>query len=234
MRLLATRTICASSLANFSELSRRPSNDRTADRDKVLAQINALRQPVAVIAKRVKIAGISGDLNNGPCHGISLLALGRTRGGTTGPCPARSPTGQLLDSSPAIAARAAALVRRGASVSPPPAFREWSPVPVPSGRSPAAANLSPRSGAGPASKEHPIQREGWEALGKRRTLGGLLRRSPKSRALRQAGFRFVHHVEALPLVPASAAVPTAAAEQQDNDDNDQKCCGIHIALLQMK
>jgi hypothetical protein len=36
------RTIYASSLANFSELSRRPSNDRTADRDKVLAQINAL------------------------------------------------------------------------------------------------------------------------------------------------------------------------------------------------
>src|ERR1700675_5036086 len=42
MRLLAMRTIYASSLANFSELSRRPSNDRTADRDKVLAQINAL------------------------------------------------------------------------------------------------------------------------------------------------------------------------------------------------
>jgi hypothetical protein len=31
---------------------------------------------LAVIAKRVKKAGISGDLNNGPCHGISLWVLG--------------------------------------------------------------------------------------------------------------------------------------------------------------
>jgi len=36
------------------------------------------------------------------------------------------------------------------------------------------------------------------------------------------------------LVPASAAIPTAAADQQHNDDNDQKCLGIHIALLGMK
>jgi hypothetical protein len=35
---------------------------------------NVVDQPknLAVIAKRVKIAGISGDLNNGPCHAISL------------------------------------------------------------------------------------------------------------------------------------------------------------------
>jgi hypothetical protein len=35
---------------------------------------NVVHQPknLAVIAKRVKIAGISGDLNNGPCHGIFL------------------------------------------------------------------------------------------------------------------------------------------------------------------
>jgi hypothetical protein len=35
---------------------------------------NVVYQPknLAVIAKRVKIAGISGDLNNGPCHAISL------------------------------------------------------------------------------------------------------------------------------------------------------------------
>jgi hypothetical protein len=36
------------------------------------------------------------------------------------------------------------------------------------------------------------------------------------------------------LVPASAAVPTAAADQQQNDDNDQKCLGIHIALLETR
>src|SRR5580704_10528996 len=34
------------------------------------------------------------------------------------------------------------------------------------------------------------------------------------------------------LVPASAAVPTAATEQQHNDDNDQQCLDIHIALLE--
>jgi hypothetical protein len=35
---------------------------------------NVVDQPknLAVIAKRVKIAGISSDLNNGPCHAISL------------------------------------------------------------------------------------------------------------------------------------------------------------------
>jgi hypothetical protein len=36
------------------------------------------------------------------------------------------------------------------------------------------------------------------------------------------------------LVPASATVPAAATDQQHNDDNDQKCRGIHIALLGMK
>jgi hypothetical protein len=30
---------------------------------------------LAVIAKRVKIAGISGDQDNGPCHAISLCAV---------------------------------------------------------------------------------------------------------------------------------------------------------------
>jgi CheY-like chemotaxis protein len=74
------------------------------------------------------------------------------------PLPNRSPkTGQPFVV-PAIAARAA-LVRRGASVSPPPAFRGRSPVPVPSGRSPTVANPSPRSGADPASSgtSHPAR-----------------------------------------------------------------------------
>jgi uncharacterized membrane protein len=35
------------------------------------------------------------------------------------------------------------------------------------------------------------------------------------------------------LVPASAAVPTAAADQQDNYDDDEKCRGVHNALLAM-
>jgi uncharacterized membrane protein len=30
-------------------------------------------------------------------------------------------------------------------------------------------------------------------------------------------------------VPASAAVPTAAADQQDNHDDDEKCRGVHNA-----
>jgi hypothetical protein len=34
-------------------------------------------------------------------------------------------------------------------------------------------------------------------------------------------------------IPASAAVPTAAADQQDNYDDDEKCRSVHNALLAM-
>jgi hypothetical protein len=34
-------------------------------------------------------------------------------------------------------------------------------------------------------------------------------------------------------VPAAATIPTAAADQQENDDNDQKCRGVHAALLKV-
>ena len=34
------------------------------------------------------------------------------------------------------------------------------------------------------------------------------------------------------LEPAPSAVPTATADQQHYEDNDQKSCGVHIVLLQ--
>ena len=33
------------------------------------------------------------------------------------------------------------------------------------------------------------------------------------------------------LEPASPAIPTAAADKQHYDDNDQKSCGVHTVLL---
>ena len=33
------------------------------------------------------------------------------------------------------------------------------------------------------------------------------------------------------LVPASAAVPTATEKKQHEDDDDQKCRGVHAGLL---
>ena len=47
-------------MANFSELSRRPSNDRTADRDKVLAQIDALVRRAAKSARAPADRGLWG------------------------------------------------------------------------------------------------------------------------------------------------------------------------------
>jgi hypothetical protein len=35
------------------------------------------------------------------------------------------------------------------------------------------------------------------------------------------------------LVPASAAVPTPAANHEQNHDDDQKCRGVHADLLEM-
>ena len=37
--------------------------------------------------------------------------------------------------------------------------------------------------------------------------------------------------EARSLVPAPSAIPAATAEEQHKEDNDQKSCGVHFALL---
>jgi hypothetical protein len=36
------------------------------------------------------------------------------------------------------------------------------------------------------------------------------------------------------LEPAPTPIPTAAADQQHNNDNDQKSSGVHVVLLKVK
>jgi hypothetical protein len=40
-----------------------------------------------------------------------------------------------------------------------------------------------------------------------------------------------HFTGAQRLVPTPSAIPTAAAKEQHKEDNDQKSCGVHFALL---
>ena len=37
-----------------------------------------------------------------------------------------------------------------------------------------------------------------------------------------------------PLKPASASVPASAKNQQNEDDNDEKCRVVHVALLELE
>jgi hypothetical protein len=62
---------------NKSRFQLRPGVSRIALRDRRHRLPHVVDQPkiLTIVAKRVKIAGISGDLNNGPCHAISFWAM---------------------------------------------------------------------------------------------------------------------------------------------------------------
>jgi hypothetical protein len=84
---------------NESRFRFRAGVSRIVLRDRRHRLPNVVYQPknLAVIAKRVKIAGISGDLNNGPCHAISL---GRRRSPDSGPDRRREAAAVYRNSSP--------------------------------------------------------------------------------------------------------------------------------------
>ena len=51
--------------------------------------------------------------------------------------------------------------------------------------------------------------------------------------LRVKSDEFAGHRE-VGLVPTSSAIPAAAEKEQHKQDNDEKCCGIHVILPQGK